>query len=305
MFLFPVFLSGSIYNLSICSMIQNEAPWLEEWLEYHLLVGVEHFYLYDNESRDETNEVLAPYIERGLVEVIFWDSSEKHADPRGNVFDKYQITAFNDCVKRAKGASEFIAVLDVDEYLVPVKGKGSLWDLLHSKHHKSVGSFELHWLIYGTSHVWEIPKDKMMIEVLTKRAKDHHPWHHNTKCIHRVDAVEACWVHNASLKPGYRKLDLAFSDFRINHYWTRDQKSWLSKRQGLLLSSLKEFKESVPVEKYRHLMEVHEVEFNRMEDRLILKFVPALKKNLRIKNQEFQNTLLTPQFDLDRVRGPV
>ena len=40
------------YELAIVAIFKDEAPYLREWLDYHLLAGVEHFYLYSNESSD-------------------------------------------------------------------------------------------------------------------------------------------------------------------------------------------------------------------------------------------------------------
>ena len=45
------------YFMSIACIIKNEGPYLREWLEYHKLIGVEHFYVYDNESSDNTKEL--------------------------------------------------------------------------------------------------------------------------------------------------------------------------------------------------------------------------------------------------------
>ena len=58
--------------LSICAIYQDEAPYLREWIEFHRLVGVERFFLYDNDSVDDHREVLAPYIEEGIVVLHDW-----------------------------------------------------------------------------------------------------------------------------------------------------------------------------------------------------------------------------------------
>ena len=47
-------------------MVYNEAAYLEEWISYHLLINVDHFYVYNDESTDNTPEVLAPYIKQGI-----------------------------------------------------------------------------------------------------------------------------------------------------------------------------------------------------------------------------------------------
>ncbi len=46
------------YDLVLCSIFQNEAAWLREWLEFHLLVGVQHALLYNNHSTDAYGEVV-------------------------------------------------------------------------------------------------------------------------------------------------------------------------------------------------------------------------------------------------------
>ena len=38
------------YNVAVCAIFKNEAPYLKEWIEFNHLVGVEHFYLYNNNS---------------------------------------------------------------------------------------------------------------------------------------------------------------------------------------------------------------------------------------------------------------
>ena len=60
------------YSLTAVTLVQNEARWLPEWLEYHLLpaIAVDHFYVYDDDasgagSTDGLVATLAPY--RGLV----------------------------------------------------------------------------------------------------------------------------------------------------------------------------------------------------------------------------------------------
>ena len=58
--------------LSICAIYRNEGEYLREWIEFHRLVGVERCYLYDNLSTDSHREVLAPYVEQGIVAASGW-----------------------------------------------------------------------------------------------------------------------------------------------------------------------------------------------------------------------------------------
>ena len=60
------------YDLAVVAILKNEGRYLKEWLDYHLLAGVDHFYLYDNDSTDNYKEIIAPYVEAGLVTSKFF-----------------------------------------------------------------------------------------------------------------------------------------------------------------------------------------------------------------------------------------
>jgi hypothetical protein len=46
------------YNLCLCCIIKDENIYLEEWINYHLKTGIEHFYIYDNGSRVPISDTL-------------------------------------------------------------------------------------------------------------------------------------------------------------------------------------------------------------------------------------------------------
>ena len=58
------------YSLGVTAIIRNEALYLEEWLDYHIVAGVDIFYLFDDDSSDNTVDVLKPYIDEGIVELV-------------------------------------------------------------------------------------------------------------------------------------------------------------------------------------------------------------------------------------------
>lgn len=57
-------------TVAICALFKNEAPFLREWIEYHLMIGVSHLYLYNNCSSDNYLAILKPYIKSGVVELF-------------------------------------------------------------------------------------------------------------------------------------------------------------------------------------------------------------------------------------------
>jgi hypothetical protein len=97
---------------AICAVYLNEAPYLPEWIEFHRLMGIERFFLYDNGSTDSHLEVLAPYLESGVVVRHEWPSSPPN-----------QGEIYSDCLRRHRTDARWIAFIDVDEFLFSPTGR--------------------------------------------------------------------------------------------------------------------------------------------------------------------------------------
>ncbi len=54
-------------GLALVLIAKNEAPYLEEWINFHFKQGVSHFFIYDNDSTDNTYEILKPFVDSGAV----------------------------------------------------------------------------------------------------------------------------------------------------------------------------------------------------------------------------------------------
>ena len=93
------------YELEIVIIIKNGARYMREWIEYHLLVGVDHFRFYDNDSSDNLKEVLQRYIDAGLVDYKFLPGKCQ------------QSAAYLDAVKNHRFECKYMAFIDDDEFL--------------------------------------------------------------------------------------------------------------------------------------------------------------------------------------------
>ena len=96
-----------LYDLAVVAIVKNEGPYIKEWLDYHLLAGVDHFFIYDNESEDNLKEVLQPYIEKGIVTYTFFP---------GKVI---QTPAYDMAMNRFRFYCRYIAFIDIDEFILP------------------------------------------------------------------------------------------------------------------------------------------------------------------------------------------
>lgn len=112
-------------QLVVGAIIQNQAPFLKEWLEFHMLVGVERFYLFNNLSTDNFESVLEPYIESGIVKLDHWPVEIKTQEDFNNI----QCSAYRRIVDLTAESAKWLALIDVDEFLYPTKEE-KLTDLL-------------------------------------------------------------------------------------------------------------------------------------------------------------------------------
>ena len=112
--------------LSVCSIYRDHAGYLREWIEFHRLVGVERFFLYDNESTTTIARSWSPTWRRGIVVIHEWPSpaSVERGVPWG------LIGAFNDCLERHRHDSRWLAFIDIDEFLFSPTSE-PLPDVLH------------------------------------------------------------------------------------------------------------------------------------------------------------------------------
>ena len=96
-----------LYDLAVVTIMKNEAPYLKEWVDYHLLAGVNHFYLYDNQEDDEQKKILEPYISAGLVTHIPYPGKAR------------QYEAYNDAVQNYRFFCRYMTFIDADEFVLP------------------------------------------------------------------------------------------------------------------------------------------------------------------------------------------
>src|SRR6266849_2214605 len=131
------------YELTACLKFKNVARFLPEWIEFHQIVGFEHFYLYNNNSTDDYLGALAPYREEGSVTLYEWP--EIPAFPKSD----------EHCVARHRHEARWIAFLDDDEFLFPIKGADVRKVL---KRYEAYPAVAVHWLMFGSSGHLRRPK---------------------------------------------------------------------------------------------------------------------------------------------------
>ena len=229
-----------MHYLTVGAIYRNEGPYLREWVEFHRLVGVEKFFLYDNRSTDDHREQLAPYVADGTVEVTPWP------DEPG------QITAYKHCVEHNRDRARWIAFIDLDEFLfspalVPVPEV-----LADYESHPGV---VVNWATFGTSGHKTTPAG-LVLENYTLRARDDSVFNHHVKSVvdpRRTVGPRGVNPHAFVYTDGFavdetgRPVDrkpfgqtdrTSFERLRINHYYIKSEADWESKRTAQRANSI-------------------------------------------------------------------
>ena len=144
-----------LHNVAICCIAKNEDHYFIEWIEHHLQIGVSCFYIYDNESTIPIANTLSTYVQKGIVKVQYFPGS------------KMQMMAHKHCLANFGRECQWIAFIDVDEFIVPKMQTGNLVEFLNS--YKRFGGLGIHWRVFGSNGHLERPKGSQ-IESYTKRS---------------------------------------------------------------------------------------------------------------------------------------
>jgi hypothetical protein len=217
--------------LSVCAAYRNDAIYLREWIEFHRLVGVERFFLYDNGSEDEHREVLAPYLESGIAIVHDWPLPVVGGDGRPSG----TMRAFDHCLDSHGEDSRWIAFLDIDEFLFSPEGGKVSERIVEYEDAAGVCVYRVE---FGTSGHKTRP-DGLVIENYVHRirrppdspgffksivdprraARCANPHHFIYRDGHPVNENKSRIV--SGIRP--ERTPVSFSRLRINHYRTKSE----------------------------------------------------------------------------------
>lgn len=223
------------HQIAIVVISKNEGPYINEWIEYHKLVGVTKIYFYDNESKDNTVKILSPYIASGIVEYTQIKGKSK------------QLDAYNDAIVRYKDICRYMAFIDMDEYIVPTVSLKPIYEVvdeLIQQAGKGAAGIGINWAIFGSSHLEKTPSGLIMDNFINRGKKNH--WinfHIKTICNPRLVAnyvsphyplykIGGYSISEATSKRlyGWFCWSVEYKNIRINHYFTKSKEQFIQKR---------------------------------------------------------------------------
>jgi hypothetical protein len=269
------------YNLSICAIFKDEAQYLREWIEYHRLIGVDHFYLYDNGSKDDFKSALKSYIKADIVTLISWPDRIPGALLNGpdRIFLwplGVQIPAYENAIQlRAVKETKWLAFLDISEFLVP-----SYADHLKEiiEQYDDQPGVVLFSDFFDASKLDALPRRKLVIETVSlTSAPLPNPESEVAKFIFKPDQCKGfTWPpYQVVFQDNQTPFKLKKQEIRINHYLDRFKGYHnLKKKKDVLHFDNRLLSDE---ETYEFLRVGYEIED---QERAIQRFIPPLLKRL-------------------------
>ena len=230
-------------SISVVAIVKDESEYIREWVEFHRLAGIDYFYIYDNGSTDGTPELLRPYVDMGIMSVTPF--------PGTNVM----FAAYNDALIKHRNETDYMAYIDADEFLVPLKAGKNIPDAIdeifenyerleHKEFH--AGGVGINWRVFGTSgHKHKV--DGLAMENYLYRAEDSDSYSSHIKTICNPRRVARfSHPHYPIYNPGFVNIsergsvivgpffrDAHFDYIQISHYYSKSEEEFLArKRKG-------------------------------------------------------------------------
>lgn len=263
------------YNISISSCFKNEGPFLKEFIEYHLFIGFEHFYLYNNNSTDNYLEVLKPYIEKGIITL-----TDLEVVP-------VQVPSYKHFNEHFRNETKWVCFIDLDEF-VCLKRYENISDWI--KRFSKYPVVCIYWKYFGSSGLIDHDFSKTVLEQYTQATDKYinigkcfyntryEIAHYDVSLIH---FLEVKWhgltipaINEAKNFAVWRIQRIKNSHFTIqlNHYWSKAFNQYISKYKKGSGASGKMWKKIWLYKETEHLC--------KTTDTTILRFLTEIKLHM-------------------------
>jgi Glycosyltransferase family 92 len=126
--------------LAFCLVVKDQNEDLREWVDYHRSLGASRFYIYDDGGSGATpaKDVLQDFIASGVVR---YKDTHRHS--------KQQTANYQRCINSHRHQHQWLAFLDVDEFVVIDDHQETLPHMLQN--YTQYGGLGLNWVMFGSS----------------------------------------------------------------------------------------------------------------------------------------------------------
>ena len=223
----------------IITIIKDEQLYLEEWIAYHLKLGIDKIFIYEDLNSSSHSYITSKYQNVELMHVLdLYKTEQERADEiiRRIDLQKFQNNYFNLAYKTVKQYFDWCFIMDVDEYI-------TIDDDLHTilAKYNDYDAFMLQWQNYNANGLYYKPKTPYsLIDTYTEKCgfSKIDCITRNTKKIclncNRYDYVFMMhWPYNLSkwCLSNFTKsfYDISYSNIYLSHYVCKSYEEYATK----------------------------------------------------------------------------
>lgn len=150
----------------ICAIAKNEHKYINDWVKWHIDIGFDYIYLFDNDNID-TKENVLDYVDKNYVDKV------QLINVRGWKELHLQQHIYNDFYNKFKNNFEWCAFIDIDEYIVGVSNVKEWLKNIPSEYNQ----IRIKWCLFGDDELITRDMNKPVYQVFKTRVK--HSLHRN------------------------------------------------------------------------------------------------------------------------------
>lgn len=239
-----------MYKLSIGAVFKNEGFGIGEWIRHYIQMGVEHFYLINDESTDHWRECLKPYMDKIT---LFDNDIPKQIN--GHVNKNRQVQIYTRYLGSIRHETEWLIIVDLDEYMYSPDGKQIL-DIVN-KYAPFYSQIQVDWLMFGSNGYKQQPSS--IRTAFTKRSDIIYSY----KSIVKTSEIREFHIHACVVNGSTIRLHLnneKYAELICNHYRVQSEQYW---REIAMKRGDADCNES---DTYRDMSIFHKYDHNDVED---------------------------------------
>jgi hypothetical protein len=223
-------LSETGMKVGICAIIKDcYKPYLLEWFNHHHSIGVDRFFIYDNESEVPVKKIVNDLAFKDDIHVETIEGTTR------------QLAAYGKCLNDIKSgvlpSCDRVAFIDDDEFIICENG-----DIKETlKEYEDFSGLGINWRVFGSSGIKEKTPEGQRTKFTQHTTEDFFPNQHIKSIVNPFMTEGTTWtphafnyikgncvnvnkeiVENVLSAPVYKKIWL-------DHYFTRSLAEWKEK----------------------------------------------------------------------------
>ena len=248
----------------ILTIIKNEHQYLDEWIKYHIDLGVDHIFIFEDVDSDSHKEITDKYGDKVTLDGIFSildEEEQKEAlelklTKRGNPQEIYHPKGLTYIQNHYPNEYDWCFVIDNDEFITLENENSNIEGVLRL--YQDYDAFIMQWKCYGANGLADKPdyKDNGVVGTYTKEIEGYVPTttpQSLSKSCYNLNTYKETYylyAHQPSRYCNFCRTNFeknrnkpVYDNIYIRHYITKswEEYVWKRKTRGFLFGKIRTY----------------------------------------------------------------